>query len=171
MSSMKGQRIDWDTHPLGQVPDRVLAHQIGCTRAAVALARKQRGIPPFTVTHPATAKEFPSWDQGIKASNEIDWTAQPLLGQIPDTVLALHLGCRASTVYNARVRLGIPSTRGNTPKKQYEGTPRRFIAWEAQPLGKVPDRVLAEQLGIGCTTVREARQKRGIPRFHYGANK
>lgn len=39
----------------------------------------------------------------------------------------------------------------------------RGIDWDAQPLGEVPDSVIAARVGRGVTSVRNARWKRGIP--------
>lgn len=37
-------RIAWDDQPLGQVPDRILAHALGVRRQTVADNRVERGI-------------------------------------------------------------------------------------------------------------------------------
>lgn len=42
------------------------------------------------------------------------------------------------------------------------------INWDDQPLGKMPDARLARKLGVGQTTVCEARKRRGIPVYRGG---
>lgn len=42
---------------------------------------------------------------------------------------------------------------------------RKWIDWTAEPLGKMPDVVLAEKLGVTHTAVLYARQKYGIPAY------
>jgi hypothetical protein len=48
-------------------------------------------------------------------------------------------------------------------KKQQSATRHPMIDWDAQPLGEVPDRVLAERLGVSINTVWRRRNQRGIP--------
>jgi hypothetical protein len=48
--------INWDEQPLGQVPDTVLARELGCNITSVLRARQQRGIPrraPWDAERPA----------------------------------------------------------------------------------------------------------------------
>jgi len=40
-------RVDWDTQPLGEMPDRELANALGVTRPTVRMQRLRRGIPAF----------------------------------------------------------------------------------------------------------------------------
>ena len=40
---------------------------------------------------------------------------------------------------------------------------REFVDWDQQPLGRVADAVLAEQLGVTTASVARARRARGIP--------
>ena len=39
------------------------------------------------------------------------------------------------------------------------------VDWDKQPFGEVSDRSLAKKLGVGATTVRKYRNKRGIPAY------
>jgi hypothetical protein len=41
--------------------------------------------------------------------------------------------------------------------------PRKVIAWEEQPLGRIADRALATRLGVSKDTVRKARVRKRIP--------
>lgn len=51
------------------------------------------------------------------------------------------------------------STRGSV------GGYHAGIAWDAQPLGQMPDNALARRLGVNVGSVYEARVRRGIARF------
>jgi hypothetical protein len=56
------QSIDWNTAPLGQVPDRELARQLGCGATTVRTQRQKRGIAPAispTTTAKPTAPPVP----------------------------------------------------------------------------------------------------------------
>ena len=44
----KHRGIHWDSQPLGQMSDRVLADRLGVHTTSVRTARVRRGIPPFT---------------------------------------------------------------------------------------------------------------------------
>lgn len=81
--------IDWDRQPLGKVPDRELAAELGVTPWAVAQQREKRGLARAPARRP------------------IDWRKEPL-GEVVDSVLAAKLGVSPSTVQRARARLGIP---------------------------------------------------------------
>ena len=83
----------------------------------------------------------------------IDWSKQPL-GKIPDSAIALTLGCHQAAVTAARKGLGIP----RCPARNYSG-----IDWDAQPLGKEPDSTLAARLGLSAEAVSFARRRCGIP--------
>lgn len=92
MSAHSGPKgIDWEAQPLGQMTDRELARQIGCTHTAVRVQRVKRGIPP-------------SGTQG--RPKPIDWSSLPL-GQKPDSVIARQIGVRTQVVAHNRIRLGI----------------------------------------------------------------
>lgn len=42
---MRRLKYNFDGQPLGEVPDPVIAKEMGCSLTAVALERKRRGIP------------------------------------------------------------------------------------------------------------------------------
>ncbi len=80
----------------------------------------------------------------------------PMLGKVPDATIAKELGCSVYIVGHHRRANGIPAGRG----KHYSGgrQPIFVEAIKAHPLlGKVPDRVIAEELGCSLTTVHYVR--------------
>jgi len=139
--------IDWDRAPLGKLSDAHIASLYGCSTANVFRARKRRGIPAF---------KNPLKNQGTTDHNK------HLLGKFSDSAVADLIGVCRAAVTNARKKYGVPRwkppwrTEGRLPGEHTS------IDWDLQPLGKVPDRVLAESLGVGETAVFSARQIRGI---------
>ncbi len=124
--------IDWDSQPLGKMPDVELARLLGVTATAVGIARNKRGIPGIR-----------------KKKKNISWSAD-LFGKSTDSELAHRLGVSKGTVSIARKRLGLKKLSPD------------FIDWDCQPLGSVPDAELADSLGVHSTTVNAARNRRGI---------
>ena len=120
----------------------------------------------------------------------IVWDNQPL-GDVPDTRLALQLGVSSVAVRKARLKRNIPqyfATRhvgtGVGERTDVEvaftlGVSRRSVSrirkalglhgpqttdWDKQPLGQVPDVLLAKKLGVDPGLVGIARRHRNIPR-------
>lgn len=92
--------IDWDSQPLGEVPDLELAKRLGVSRTLVGQQRRRRGIESHRQKY------------GLLG---IDWSRQPL-GSISDRKLARDLGVSFSLVQYRRKALGIPAPsrrRGN----------------------------------------------------------
>jgi hypothetical protein len=90
----------------------------------------------------------------------IQWDCHPL-GRVPDAELAKQLGVTISAVQAARRTRGITVYKHNGRKKYRN----HRIKWDDQPLGELPDRELADQLGVEASEVGCARYKRGIPVF------
>lgn len=76
--------IDWDSMPLGEVPDVEIAKKYGVSNRGVGIARARRGIPPF---------------------GRVNWEDQPL-GEVPDRELASKLGVPVKRVSGARYSKG-----------------------------------------------------------------
>jgi Trp operon repressor len=96
----------------------------------------------------------------MATKKNIAWDKQPL-GKVTDSVLADKLGVCRESVWCARTKRGIPAF-----KDPHSNTSKKDIVWDEQLLlGKVPDRVIAEKLGVSVTTVCLARTRRGIPAF------
>jgi len=80
-------RTDWDSYPLGEYPDGLLAEMAGVGSNAVCQARKRRGIAACPTVG-------------------VDWDSQPL-GEMIDRELAERLGVTTVRVYQARKARGI----------------------------------------------------------------
>lgn len=142
------QLIDWDAEPLGQVSDRALALRLGVSNTAAAKHRQKRGIPRYS--------------EGREP--RIDWDAQPF-GEIPDAAIARRLGVGTSTVGNQREKRGIAPRQppDKIPLEDRPADPPEELDWDAQPLGQVPDVLLALKLQVPEAVVVVERNARGIP--------
>ena len=80
------------------------------------------------------------------------------LGTLTDYRFARILGISREAVRQQRARRGIPA-------KSPRNTKPKGIDWDQQPLGKEPDAVLAEALGVSCSSVYRARELRRIPKY------
>lgn len=132
------KKIDWDNQPLGKIPDKQIAEELGVTESAVSYARKKRDIPKFV-----TQKEKQS----------IDWGNLPL-GEVSDVKIAKQLNISIRSVGRARRRLGIAAH-----VHKWE------VDWNDQPLGRMTDADLAKKIGVSVSAVANARIRRGITRF------
>lgn len=132
-------KIDWGTQPLGQVPDRTLASQLGVHHSLVYHHRKRLGIAPHG-----------------KTKHPIDWDAQPL-GLVSDAEIAKRIGCLRTTVAGVRFSKGLPP---QDPSRRVKG-----IDWDSIGLGKRPDAHIARDMGVATPVVRNARCLRGISHF------
>lgn len=82
----------------------------------------------------------------------IDWDNVEMLGVLSDTEVAKIMGCNSKTVRDARTRRGLV------------GIPRGFRRIANDPdLGKVPDRVIAERLGLSISHITHTRIRLKIP--------
>ena len=86
-----------------------------------------------------------------------------MLGKVPDSAIAKELGCSVYIVGHHRRANGIPSGCG---KYYNNGRQPIFIeAIKAHPLlGKVADRVIAEEIGCSGANVYGVRKRMGIKR-------
>lgn len=83
------------------------------------------------------------------------WGGQPL-GLRPDVEIARNLGCGLDEVVEARRLLKIPPCQ----KRSFA---RRDIDWDALPLGRVHDIVIAREAGVTEARIAQVRAERGIP--------
>ena len=112
----------------------------------------------------------------------VDWSRVEGLGTCRDAVIARRLGVTHQAVQKARVRLGISTkwTRGRPPMEEVTDEPglvdgyqppgpgvpkpRSGVRWDdVADLGRVPDAVLADRLGVSRDAVKNARRRR-VPR-------
>lgn len=83
----------------------------------------------------------------------------PRLGVWSDADLARSLRCSVHAVVQARRGMGVPAP-GVLPRC----TPAQRVAVAGHPkLGKVIDRVIADELGVRVSTVRQIRDALGVP--------
>lgn len=80
--------INWDSMPLGEAPDSVLADSLGCSTWAVRRQRMKRKIPAFVNGY------------------QIDWSKAPFL-RYTDAELAEKYGVPVRTVLHHRLKMGI----------------------------------------------------------------
>lgn len=140
------REINWDEQPFGKVSDAKIAERLGIYSTQVRKERIQRGIPPIK-------------QKGWRSARGIDWDNQPL-GKVSDTVLAKQLEVSRHSVYKQRRKRGIASApREKGTRKRY---PPRSIDWDNVPLGSRPDFIIARDLRIRRSVVREERRARGI---------
>lgn len=134
--------IKWDEVGLGDVSDEDLAEKLGCGASRVQNERQSRRIWTYK-----------------RRSRTVDWDEQPL-GEIPDLRIAQELDIAVVQVWRARRARNIPPT----PASRRRGVSNRNrIDWDEQPLGEVPDRDLAFELGVRQPTVARQRTQRGLP--------
>jgi DNA-binding CsgD family transcriptional regulator len=134
------KRIDWDAQPLGKVNDTVIARAVGCSRAAVCIARQARNIP----SHRA----------------RIDWNKQPL-GLVTDTALALEHGVDPSSVASQRRRRGLKPA---TPQPARVQLPHRDTLELMHVRYGLSSYEIAARLGCSAQVVGDRLRKLGISR-------
>ncbi|MFW5860223.1 MAG: hypothetical protein ACOCYP_09375 [Planctomycetota bacterium] len=133
------RRVYWTRRrldSLGQVPDRMIAEEMGVSVQWVYQQRKRRGIP------------------ACQAREPVCWTAAMCarLGQDTDARLAREWGLTASVVARKRRSLRIPGF----------GVRPEAVAWTPamlRRLGTAPDRDLAREWGICTQTVAAKRRE------------
>lgn len=130
----------------GFIHDSVIAEWVDCDPSEVRSWREARGIPEY------------SWDsirERFKPIERVKWAHVDLRRSTNE--LVAELGCRRQDVCDARRRFGV---------KGPPVTHRRGVDWDKQGLGTVPDRVIAARVNLGVSTVRAARNSRGIPAYY-----
>jgi len=95
---------------------------------------------------------------------EIDWDKEPL-GDVPDKLLARKLGVTVRAVGKQRAKRGIPPAKTIEKIKKEIEEAASSIDWDAQPLGRLPDALLATNIKVPRSLVTHMRQERGIPPF------
>lgn len=136
----KPKNIDWSKHPLGTMPDREIARQVGCTAESVYSARRKLGIPAYVNERLAS----------------IDWDALPL-GTISDGEIAKSLGISKTTVRIERNARGIP------PGLKHAPSPDADVDWSQVDMRK-PNEVIAKEIGVSIRTVSRRRAVMGLTR-------
>lgn len=106
---------------------------------------RQLGVSSAAVYKARTKRKLPPYRETL-AERWVDHG----LGVVPDLVLAEKVGKSRRTVSRVRGGLGLhgPST----------------VEWDREPLGEVPDVILARMHNVDPSVVGIARRRRGIPR-------
>lgn len=143
--------VKWTRHTLallGKQPDMQVCGIIGISRKSVMRKRKELGIPSYAV---GTQYWHPWTEEEVKR-----------LGQTTDRELAEQLGIQPMCVTAKRRHLGIESfTKASGAKIEY-----RWEQKEVARLGTIPDKTLAQELGLGVGIVRKKRLQVGIAANH-----
>jgi len=134
----RGQKVDLSCYPLGLATDSKIAEMAKVHKSTVRRARKDLGIPPFRAVRLSKDK----W-------KAVDWS-------MTDDDIGKAMGCCGSTVCLKRKEFGVAPSAPTSSK-------RRGINWDAQPLGKKPDLVIAKELGVGPNMVKAEREAHNIP--------
>lgn len=121
---------------LGKIPDTVLAKRYGVGEDTIYRQRRRLGVPP---ARPRPAKVIRSR------------ALRPLLSLTPREA-AQETGVGKSTLSRLRGELKVP-----VPPRRSAWSPRALAR-----LGKVPDEVLAAELGLKRSTVQVKRLEMGI---------
>lgn len=130
----------------GFIHDDVVAAWVDCDPTDVRLWREQHKTPEY------------SWENILmqfKPRDRVNWRNVDLRRSTAE--LTAELGCSRPSISEARRRFGV--TAPGVPRKSQ-------VDWDKQGLGTVPDRVIAERIGLDVSTVRAARSARGIPAHH-----
>lgn len=144
MANSGRKNIDWSKEPLGQERDSVIASRLGCSRVAVAYARRQRGILS-PVRRPGPT---------MTAAEAIE-RAGHLVGKVSDRQASRESGVSISQVRKARIALGIRPRREDPSKR---------IDWDKVDFSSKPARLIAAELGLSITSgvAHRARRARGM---------
>jgi len=150
--SLQRGRVIAHQELLGTRPDFVIAEELYVPTLMVSEVRRSLGIHHF-VPHEIIEKS--------KADRRKVIVNQALLGTKPDVVIAGELQVSVSTVATVRRALGIGACfRGET---QHPGRDR--VMAHCDRLGRVPDHVLALDIGVSTTLVCQVRRGLNIPSF------
>ncbi len=134
---------------LGKVSDQNLAKEYRCRWDQVYKQRVRYGIPAFCPPSLSARRRSCGSRKIIPA----------LLGKFSDVVLAELWGVHFSNVYYHRKKRGIPAASHSSRSCN--------VQWkkgdaDLLPLGKVPDREIAEQLGMNTSSVADIRNQMDI---------
>lgn len=139
---VKSKDIDWSqVTDLGEIPDRVIAERLGCSKYVIERKRRRLGIPGCKRS---------SWKTRVP---RINWDEVRDLGKTSCVQIAQRLGCSKSLVLQACNARNIRVKGGN-------------IDWNnVLDLGKIWDTTIAKRLGCSQTAVCRARTRLGIPPY------
>lgn len=141
----KAPRIDWTQEKLellGVVPDWKVARQLGVSTVAVTKGWLRRRIAPFR-----------------RGGGRVVPTPELVeLLHLPTTVAAQRSGLKSDTIRRLRKELGITVKTVKQIARESRWNPEVLAS-----LGKEPDHVIAEQIGVTPSRVCAVRKRLGIP--------
>jgi DNA-binding transcriptional MerR regulator len=148
-----------------QMTLRELADHLGVTVGTLTSEMKKAGVAR-RVRVPASVSGGMDEDQPSRRNGSKDDQIEKLfhlLGKVPDSEVARLADVSVRTVASYRARNGIDGYKG--PRRRPAPRGRRASKLEdyRSMLGKLPDRVVAEEAGMSLGAVRNFRVKHDIP--------
>jgi hypothetical protein len=138
---------------------RALADHLGVRVGALAAELRRSGLTrnPLDAT-PAVA-------QGVRPGSQDSriLTHYHLLGHVPDAEVARMSGVSIRTIASYRARHGISGYSGPRRRPEIRGRRESRLEDHRDVLGTLPDRVVADLVGMSLGAVRNYRVKHAIP--------
>lgn len=110
--------IDWNSQPLGLMPDTNIARPLGVDHSAVRRQRVKRGIPTYKAPKPVKVK--PVKVKKVKPAKvkkvKPDPWVKAELGEVPDRIAASRMHVSLAAARKERLRRGLPPCRKRVPK-------------------------------------------------------
>ncbi|MGJ8657638.1 MAG: hypothetical protein ACSHX6_14415 [Akkermansiaceae bacterium] len=184
---------EWD-ELLGTVEDKVLAEKVGCSLASVVLRRKKLGIPAHhqrksvnwedwdamipDMADSELAKKIGCAPGSVRVRREklgiakfsgdlrkkVDWDKwESRIGTVDDKDLALLIGCTVGAILAHKKKLGL-GLLTEKEKVKRSGAGDGWSKWD-HILGRCPDDVLAEAMGVTRSKVGVRRMRLMIANY------
>ncbi len=184
---------DWDSM-LGTVEDKHLAEKVGCSLASVLLRRRKFGIPAFSkrngvnwelwdelipdMSDSELAKKIGCAPGSVRVRREklgikkfhldlrkkVDWSKwESKIGVVKDKDLALMIGCTVGAISAHKKKLGI-GVLSEKEKVKRQSMNDGWAKWDHM-LGRCPDDVLAEAMGVSRSKVGVRRMRLMIANY------
>ncbi len=148
----KRKSVDWELWDefIPEMSDTQLAKKIGCAPGSVKVRREKLGLEKY--------------DGDLR--KKVDWKKwEPKIGVVADKDLALMIGCTVGAINAHRKKLDIGIlTEKEKVQRSTAGAGDIWSQWDHM-LGKCPDDVLAEQMGITRSKVGVRRMRLMIANY------
>ena len=179
---------------LGTMEDKLLAEKIGCSIGSVALRRKKLSVPAHNqrssvdwekwdefipeMSDTQLSKHIGCAPGSVKVRREklgisrfdgdlrkkVDWDKWgPKIGTVPDRDLAVMIGCTVGAIVAQRKKLGV-GILSEKEKVKRSGAGDGWLKWD-HLVGKCPDEVLAELMGVSRSKVGVRRMRLVIANY------
>lgn len=183
----------WDDQ-LGTIEDKVLAEKIGCSLASVVLRRNKLGIAACyqrksvnwhlwdsmipDMADSELAKKIGCAPGSVRVRREklgiakfdgdlrkkVDWEKwESKIGTVDDKDLALLIGCTVGAVVAHKKKIGV-GVLSEKEKVKRSGSGDGWLKWD-HLLGRCPDDVLAETMGVTRSKVGVRRMRLMIANY------